>query len=89
MSTFIKLGSRRIELLPNKHLPPQFCVAVRLLRRPYIPISEAQYNNLYAAAGQHHTDVVRLTDGRQATFGNADQGWALMPLVPNWEDRRY
>ena len=46
-------------------------------------------HNLYAAAGQHHTDVVRLTDGRQATFGNADQGWALMPLVPNWEDRRY
>jgi hypothetical protein len=80
----VMLGSRRVEMLPGQHLPP-FETAVRMLRRPYIPISEAHYKELYKAAVHFDTDLVWLSDGRQATFGNADNGYALMPLDNSWQ----
>lgn len=70
-----------LEPIPNKHLPKDFKDAVHLLIRPYIKISEAQYQQVMEMTEDPLTDIVRLKDGRQATFGEADGGFALMPLA--------
>lgn len=55
--------------------PSDFCEAVRRLQRPYIPITKEEYEKVFNKGNdyfKYKEDVV--------TFGNADSGWALMPL---------
>ncbi len=63
----------------GKHLPLDFKQAVVLLTRPYTAITEKQYHAICEKAGSANTDIL-LMNGHQVTFGNADMGYALMPL---------
>ena len=67
------------EAIPGRTMPAKFQDAVKLLRRPYIAISQAEYERLLDESKKFNTDVF-LMNGREVTFGNADQGLAIMPL---------
>ena len=49
---------------------------VRKLQRPYIKISSSEYEDLIKGS----FDYYLTNDGKVVTFGNADGGYALMPL---------
>lgn len=66
--------------LADKELPGSFKERVALLQRPYTAISEQQFHKLRALARRKNTDIV-IFEGRQATFGTADGGFAIMPLA--------
>jgi hypothetical protein len=68
---------KRLAPCPGKRLPRSFKAAVALLQRPYHPLTADEYALVQRIAGD--SDLV-LFDGRQATFGDADGGKALMPL---------
>lgn len=51
---------------------------VKKLQRPYVKISESEYEKLKADS----FDYYLTDDGQIVTFGNADGGYALMPLNP-------
>lgn len=69
-------------IIPNKHLPKEFYKAIRLITRPYIYITEQQYNEILAEAQRLHSDILIDCDGKQFTCGNCDNGhFALMPLI--------
>lgn len=53
-----------------------FSTEVKKLKRPYIALTEAEFNTLV----QGPSDYYQLPDGRVVTFGAADGGYALMPL---------
>ena len=82
------LRINRKVLKPLKgYLPNDFHESVRMLTRPYIPISESMYNKIYAVGNdffQYGEQIV--------TFGTADRGFALMPLqmkyatIIKWEN---
>lgn len=69
-----------VNTVAGKRLPVSFAAAVALLVRPYIPISEAQYEEIAAKASADDTDIL-VFNGLQMTFGAADGGFALMPLI--------
>ncbi|MYM92685.1 hypothetical protein [Duganella vulcania] len=71
---------QHVEAVPGKTLPKDFAKAVALLERPYLPIGEPDYRAIMAMTQEANTDIV-LYQGRQMTFGNADGGYALMPLA--------
>lgn len=73
------LNLSAIKTVPNKHLPSDFKKAVALLKRPYLPITKQEYEAIVNRAEEANTDIV-LHDGKQKTFGEADGGYALMPL---------
>lgn len=50
---------------------------VQKLQRPYLPIKKADYETL---ARDSRGEYYLTQDGQVVTFGNADQGFALMPL---------
>lgn len=56
---------------------------VRWLQRPYIPIEKWFFNELYDVVLY---DVLLLADGRLATYGNADSGFAIMPFTPEKQE---
>lgn len=68
---------QRLAPCPNKRLPPSFKAKVALLQRPYFPLTASEFSLVLRVAGS--SDLV-LFDGRQATYGDADGGKALMPL---------
>lgn len=68
--------NRLIPLL-GKKLPSDFKAACALLKRPYISITEEQYQSIVQKS--LGSDILSL-DGQQMTFGDADGGRALMPL---------
>lgn len=53
-----------------------FHAELQKLKRPYIPISEAQYEKLMG--GKY--DYYLTNSGQVVTYGYVDQGYALMPL---------
>lgn len=63
-------------LTPIKGECSDFNSQVRDLQRPYLKISEEQYNLLY----KESADFYKTSGGKIVTFGSADQGYALMPL---------
>ena len=69
----------KLSQCPGKRLPKDFRAAIRMLERPYIGITEAEYAVVEKVAGD--SDIV-FFDGRPVTYGNADGGWALMPIKP-------
>lgn len=61
-----------------------FKAAVALLERPYIPMSAAQHERVRAMAEKAGCDTFRIgADGPRVTFGEADGGYALMPIAAN------
>lgn len=64
------------KMTPLQGTAKPFHEQVRELERPYIKISEAEWEELLEGP----SDFYRLADGRVVTFGNADGGYALMPL---------
>lgn len=77
MDNFYPIG----KLTPLKGVCAGFFCEVRRVQRPYLPITEADYQQLMAATA----DYYRLPGkhGRVVTFGTADGGYALMPLQPD------
>lgn len=68
----------------NEKLYDTFKEAVKQLTRPYLAISQEEYDKICALT-KSHGEVV-LYDGIKMTFGNADCGWALMPLSSEFQD---
>lgn len=68
-----------LEMVQGKRIHPDFATAARLLKRPYTPISKEAYDAILEKALEADSDIL-LFNGAQATFGNADGGYALMPL---------
>lgn len=66
------------KLIPLQGTVTHFHDQVRELKRPYIAISEAEHQILQDGPAEFY----QLPDGRVATFGTADGGYALMPLSP-------
>ena len=63
----------------NDSLPKDFHEASRMLIRPYIPISEQESKRLDILT-KDCGDIV-IYKGKRMTWGNADGGFALMPLA--------
>ena len=68
---------------PGKQLPSKFSDAVRLLTRPYYPITDVLYEEIMAVIKRLDSDIVVDEQGRQMSFGNADNMYQLMPLMKN------
>ncbi|HBP6378452.1 hypothetical protein ACM8BJ_23995 [Pseudomonas aeruginosa] len=59
-----------------------FKEAVAMLVRPYTVITETQYQRVKAMAERSNCDAFRVgSDGPLVTFGEADDGYALMPIA--------
>lgn len=72
-----------IFLTPLKgKIPNDFCEAVRTLQRPYIPICKDEYDKVFNK-GNDYFKYKNLV----VTFGNADLGWALMPLQDEYAQK--
>ena len=69
-------------------LPDDFALAVKSLVRPYIPISKEDHDRLQQVLIENNCDFFALDNGQWVTIGNADCGYALMPLAP-WAQREY
>ena len=63
-------------------LPPDFKKVVSLLRRPYTRITKAEYDIIMRLTSNPLTDFI-MFDGKLCTFGDADGGYAIMPIDPN------
>jgi hypothetical protein len=72
-----------MKVFPGK-LPSNFVEAVRMLTRPYEPISKKRYDDLYEQLGKSDCDFF-LHKGKIVTIGNADDGFAIMPLSNKWQ----
>jgi hypothetical protein len=70
---------RALKPLEGFRLPSDYSAAVRLVERPVIPITEAQYNALYTRSLRDECEVYVFRGG-WVTFGTADGGYALWPL---------
>lgn len=66
--------------IPNKSLPKDFNKAVSWLTRPYIPLTQKEYDYLMKKTQESNSDFVKDKDEVIYTFGNADGGFALMPI---------
>lgn len=72
-----------IFLTPLKgKVPSDFCAAVATLQRPYIAISEDEYKKVFDVGN----DYFKYAD-KVVTFGNADGGYALMPLQYEYAEK--
>jgi len=72
----ITLDEKTLELIPLRgKMSSTFEENVRQLQRPYIPISQEVYDQVFADGANYF----KLEDS-VVTFGNADGGFALMPL---------
>lgn len=62
-------------------IPSDFVDAVAAVHRPYIPITKKQYESIRRKTKD--TGDIIIYRGKRMTFGNADSGFALMPLIHN------
>ncbi len=71
----------QLTVVPGLTLPAgSFSDSVKLLKRPYISLSIRQFQRIQADTHKAHSEIV-IYQGKQYTFGNADDGFALMPLI--------
>ena len=62
-------------------LPNDFKSAVASLRRPYVPISEADYGRMLARLKELNADFFWwVPEQKLVTIGEADGGYAIMPI---------
>jgi hypothetical protein len=69
---------QRLTPLEGKVFQGDFKAIISRLRRPYYRLSEADFEAVKELAGS--SDVLLFDGKTQVTFGEADGGWALMPL---------
>jgi len=69
---------KRLSQLPGKTLESDFKTAVRRLTYPYFELSQEQYEQVKALAGD--SDVLLFDGTTQVTFGGAPGKFGLMPL---------
>ena len=65
--------------LTDDYMPSDFKTAVSMLKRPYITIKQSEYEKIVELT-KERGDIV-VYKNRRMTFGNADGGFALMPLA--------
>ncbi len=63
----------------DDYMPTNFHDAIQLVTRPYIPISKEIVKEIESKT-KGRGDII-LYKGRRMTWGNADNGFALMPLI--------
>ena len=81
--TIKTLEKSTVTLEPLKgKVPSDFCAAVATLQRPYIAISEDEYKKVFDVGN----DYFKYAD-KVVTFGNADGGYALMPLQYEYAEK--
>ena len=68
----------RLQPLADKHHKGDFTAFVSRLKRPYFRLSEEDYRKVKEMAGE--SDVLQFDGQTQVTWGDADSGFALMPL---------
>ncbi len=69
-------------------LPKDFGAAVALLRRPYYPIPKSEYYDLLERLKLAKADFFLWDEQRiLVTIGNADGGYAVMPLCASEQSR--
>jgi len=76
------LGPEPDSLTPVKlkgNLPKGY-KAFNWLTRPYWPITSEQYNSFVDNLEELRTDFLESPDGKIFTVGNADGGFAIMPI---------
>ncbi len=65
-------------------LSSDFFDKVKMLQRPYLMISETEFNEVCALTNGHG-DILKF-DHVKMTFGTPDGGFALMPLTSEHQD---
>lgn len=82
-----RIDVNKVEFMEKNYLPRLFRDAVRLLRRPYLPISVKEYEILLECARQVGSDIF-VWENEKYTFGEADNGFYIMPLISgDWNHR--
>ena len=76
----MKINNHKVTALSGV-LPKSFSKAVDMLKRPYIVITEDEYTSLIELTSKDVLTDFVMYDGIKCTFGNADNGYALMPLI--------
>lgn len=75
---------QQLKSIENKHLPRNFNKAIRLLKRPYVYISEQRFLLLKDELKNCNSDIFEDENGLQYTIGGCDNGrFAIMPLIKN------
>lgn len=77
--TVLLSTGKEVRVLPGKGMPAIYSKAASMVARPYIAITESEHSAIVTMAEKNNTDIV-LLDNEPHTFGNADMGYALMPL---------
>lgn len=73
---------KKLQPAGNSLVGLSFQEAVAMLKRPYTPITKAQYQQVKEMADRSNCDTFCIgSGGQQVTFGEADGGYALMPLA--------
>jgi hypothetical protein len=79
---FKQQTAKRLQMLKVKvtedSMPKNFHDAVRMLVRPYVPITASDVKQLEVVT-KGYGDIV-IYKGRRMTWGRADGGCALMPI---------
>ena len=74
--TIKTIENEEIVLTPlDGRITGDFCATVEKLERPYIAISKDEYDKIYSVGNDYFK-----YENQVVTFGNADRGYALMPL---------
>lgn len=68
----------RLTPIPNVKMPESFSASVALVTRPYLKLSLDEMDLILKM--KHKCDVYMMDGKVPVTFGNADGGYALMPL---------
>ncbi len=61
-------------------LPKGFDASVRILQRPYTTISADEYQSLWKMLDESGDTDFFVFEGEVVTIGNADGGYAIMPI---------
>lgn len=71
---------RAMQPVDGMALPCDFAQAMRMVCRPVVPITRAQYDAVLARGKREQCDVYAFKGG-WVTYGTADGGYALWPLL--------
>jgi len=81
--TILLIDGTQVDLKPLKgNMPKTFQESVTQLTRPYYPLEKVEYDKVFANGANYF-----MLNQEVVTFGNADNGWALMPLQCKYAKR--
>lgn len=76
-----------LQPIPNRHLPIVFAKAVKMLMRPYHPLTHEQVKYVESITERVDTDILQDENGNQYTWGLADGCMQLMPIQEQYKYR--